>query len=78
MWVYGNSSLVAGAYCFLGRTLLTYSTVGKKIMFWLNNSEEAQSLGAAHRTEVLSLCRRQLSLIIDLMNSLLWLIEAVI
>jgi len=42
-----------------------------------NNAEEAESSGAAHRTEVLSLCERQLSLIIDSMNSLLWLIEEV-
>jgi len=40
-----------------------------------NNAEEDESSGAAHRTEVLSLWKRQLSLIIDSMNSLLCLIE---
>ena len=43
-----------------------------------NNAEEAESSGAARRTEVLSPCMRQLALIIDLMNSLLWQMEAVI
>jgi hypothetical protein len=43
-----------------------------------NNAEESESSGsAAHRTEVLSLCKRQLSLIVDSMSSLLWLIEEV-
>jgi hypothetical protein len=70
MWMYANSSLlvVTLVLCFL--------LLGKIMVS--NNAEEAESSGAARRTEVLSLCRRQLSLIIDSMNSLLWLIEAAI
>jgi hypothetical protein len=68
MSVYVNSSLAIGC-CFLVRT-------GKKM--FSNNAEEAESSGAARRTEVLSLCMRQLALSIDSMNSLLWQMEAVI
>ena len=43
-----------------------------------NKAEDAESSGAARKTEVISLCMRQLALIIDSLNSLLWHMEAVI